>query len=496
MSIHQHLQRCLACLLIAVLLLPGAASAAQPDYEDHLYLADRGQGNCASLTGHVRMAVVFVELPDAPWHGDDVSGMKASITSAASTLMTEAAGYGANLAIELQYHNADATVTPRLGGSNRDWVNDILRKVSGVPAQDDRSAWTNMPALFLLNVTGRAFAQGEYSLSKAEYAILYRNSDAGVIRHELLHLFGASDYYLHSDVKAAARTCFPDSIMLSSAPEKRTEGLTAYIVGWTDELDRASRTFLELTSDVTSEDLSEARDANRITGFGTVETDSGVYTGMLTHGSYNGRGMFEWNNGTSYMGDWDWGEQTGRGTIVWASGNRYTGDFVNGVRTGKGSFTWANGDNYTGDFVENQLTGKGAYTWANGNQYSGDFVDGVRTGKGVFLWASGASYTGDFVENQLTGRGVYAWPDGSTYSGDFVDGVRTGQGVHIWADGTVYTGSFLGGRMHGQGATVWENGSAYTGGYVNDQREGYGVYHSADGVVMDGQWHANEFIGD
>lgn len=516
LSLRSRLTGLLLCAAL-LLALPGIAPA-RAEWDDHYYLEERGLGSCSTLTGRVRMAVVFVTLPDGPWSADERAAMKAEVASAVSTLEDEAAAYGARLTMELTYYNASAEVPPVLNDSE-EWADSMMHESNGLPDRYDESGWRDMPALFLLNIDGRAFAHSEYSTEQAEYAILFSDSDAGTIRHELLHLYGASDYYVHDTVEAAARECFPDSIMLSSDAENRTEGLTAYIIGWTDQLDAAAVRFLYLTKDVTEEDIDAAREANQITGFGTVESDTSVYTGMLSDGIRNGWGVMEWKDGGMYQGSWDWGTRDGKGYYTWASGSTYLGDYVDGERTGWGTYTWADGGSYTGCFVDNERTGWGTYNWPSGNTYTGDFVDSVRTGKGTFTWAdgdmyigdfvndkrhgkgtylwnSGDTYIGDFVENSRTGKGTYKWASGNMYTGDFVDGERTGKGTYVWTNGAVYTGDFVKGAISGQGVYTWPDGSTYTGSFVDGVRHGYGVYRGANGSVMDGQWENGDFIGN
>lgn len=515
-NLHPRLSRLMVVLMCALLLTLPIASA-EGGWEGHLFMDEYAMGNCYRLTGDVRMAVLFVTLPDAPWTPDELAATSIELNEAIRTLTAEAASYGARLSITPEYHHASAEVPPVLNDSE-EWADSMLHESNGLPDRYDEIGWDGMPALIFLNTDGRAFAHSEYSTEQAEYAILFRGADAGTIRHELLHLYGASDYYVHSEVEAAAKACFPDSIMLVSDRENRTESLTAYIVGWTEELDASAVRFLALTRDITEEDLDAAREANQITGFGTVTSDTSTYTGMLSDGIRNGWGVMEWADGASYQGGWDWGNRNGKGYYVWASGSTYLGDYIDGERTGWGTYTWDDGSSYTGDFVLNQRTGRGTYTWASGNTYTGDFVDNVRTGKGSFtwpdgdmyigdfvndkrhgkgtyLWADGDCYTGDFVENTRTGKGTYTWPGGNVYTGDFLDGERTGTGTFIWANGTVYHGEFLNGSLHGQGVYTWPDGSTYSGSFVNGQREGYGVYRSASGSVMDGQWRSGDFIG-
>ncbi|MBQ7850344.1 MAG: hypothetical protein IJ343_11515 [Clostridia bacterium] len=509
----------LACLLCILLLCCTEAVMAEDLYEDHYYLRMYATGTCAALTDDVNVAVIFVDLPGAAWSASDREAKKAELASAFSTLVSEAADCETYLAFTPHYHYAQADTQPMLNDSEG-WAEAIMAETATLPARDEWEQWEDKPALFLLNVDGRAFAHSEYGHAEAEYAVLFKDFHAGTARHELLHLYGASDYYIHPDVKEAAKRCFPDSIMLSSNAENRTESLTAYLVGWMYDLDSTALTFLEMTADITEDAIDEARTSNQITGISTVVSETYTYTGELTDGVRNGFGVMEWSSGNVYRGDWIWGKRTGvgyytqpdgasyigtyedgsrsgRGTQTWASGNSYTGDFVDNERTGKGAFTWANGSSYSGDFINGARTGKGSYTWANGNMYVGDFVDNVRTGDGAFLWAGGDMYVGSFTGDKRDGKGSYTWANGDTYTGDFVSGARTGKGVYTWsATGDVYIGDFIDSVRTGKGTYRWgKSGNVYTGDFVDNVRTGQGVFIWADGSAYQGSFLNNQLHG-
>lgn len=495
----------LAALMCMALLLSPAAAAGS--YDDHLLMKDKAMGSCKELTGTVEMVVVFVSLPDAPWDIASIAQMNQTLRAAADTLAQEAAAYGAQLSIVHRIHYAQASVTVSMDDSEA-WADELL---AAVPTLQERTSdyYHGKPVIFCINTGGRAFAHSEYSDAQAEYAVIFGSDDAGTVRHELLHLYGAWDYYLLDDFTDAAEMYCPDSIMLSSDAQNRTDSLTAYLIGWTDTLDAQARALIAATEHVTHDLYEQAHEGNTITGWATVQLRGGEYTGMLEDGSRHGFGEMRWENGDSYSGTWTWdaldgmgtytwadgdsytgsfvdGSRTGKGTMTWADGASYTGDFVDGERTGKGTIVYADGDAYSGDFTDGSCSGKGIYIWADGDAYTGDFVNGERTGKGTYTWANGDVYTGDFVNGERTGKGTYTWANGDMYTGDFVDGKRTGKGTYVWADGESYTGSFADGQSTGRGTIVWNSGNIYTGGFASGQRTGEGVFVWADGDVYIG----------
>ena len=60
---------------------------------------------------------------------------------------------------------------------------------------------------------------------------------AAVVAHEMLHLYGAEDFYASAPRKSLAKKYYPSDIMLSAAYDIKTntiEAATAFYIGWTD----------------------------------------------------------------------------------------------------------------------------------------------------------------------------------------------------------------------------------------------------------------------
>ena len=60
---------------------------------------------------------------------------------------------------------------------------------------------------------------------------------AAVIAHELLHLYGAEDFYVSSSRKILAKIYYPNDIMLSASYDIDTntiDSATAFYIGWLD----------------------------------------------------------------------------------------------------------------------------------------------------------------------------------------------------------------------------------------------------------------------
>lgn len=435
--------------LTIMMLAAGLSGFSEADTE-HFLLEMRYQGSCHALTGRTDVAVVFVTVGSNGWEDSEIGEMKTVFRTAERVLEQEAGQYGCSLDIRPKYYFADAQTALFLGDSDDsgDWAEETINSVSALPEYDS-GAYRNTPVFFLINMDGRAFAQQKYGDIGTEYIVLYRGDDASTVRHELMHLYGARDYYYQEDLKRAAERYFADSIMLDADDENRVDSFLAYLLGWVSEPDAAAQAFLDSTAHVTEEMYYDAGEENVFTGHTTISKNGMEYTGDLVDGQYHGYGVLRWENGCVYFGEWKYGLQNGSGTMRWSDGSSYTGQWEAGSRNGKGVFTWASGDVYTGDFVQDQRTGKGTYVWPDGSCYSGDFVDGKRTGRGAYFWTGGDCYTGDWLMNERTGRGTLTWTSGAVFTGEWVSGQRTGYGVLIMADGSVYEGMFENGEYLG-----------------------------------------------
>lgn len=125
---------------------------------------------------------------------------------------------------------------------------------------------------------------------------------------------------------------------------------------------------------------------------------NGKYTGARVNGLKEGKGKYEWNDGTVYEGEFKNDLMDGEGTLTIPNKGTYTGSFSKGLREGKGTFKFANGDTYTGNWLEDKMKGTGTYTFANGDTYTGAFSDNKFNGQGTYK-TGGKSYSGNWTNN-------------------------------------------------------------------------------------------------
>ena len=68
-----------------------------------------------------------------------------------------------------------------------------------------------------------------------------------------------------------------------------------------------------------------------------------------------GKGIFYYNDGARYEGDWKNGLREGKGIFYYKNGNKYEGDWKNGLREGKGIYYYKNGNKYEGYWKDNKM---------------------------------------------------------------------------------------------------------------------------------------------
>ncbi len=467
------------------------------EYREHILVKAKEAGACKNLTGDVLVTLIFIDDSVSSWTAEEITKFSNEIEKELTNLSDAATSYGAEVNFRTLTKQAKtATEIIELGDSSK-WEEEAVNKagLSSLKTANKETASEygadSSPIIFLLNKEKRSYAHSSHSSkSEAEYALVYESDS---LRHELLHLYGAKDFYYPETVLNSAKKHFPDSIMLDST--KNVDSLTAYLVGWTKSPSQSALDFLNDTKDVTDDDVSKALEDEKFTGKTTKEMATGTYSGELMEGVINGYGKMNFTNGDVYEGNWKNGKKHGYGKLTWASGDVYEGNWNEDSQNGKGKYCWSNGDVYDGDWVDGERIGYGKFMWASGDVYEGNFNNADLNGYGIYTWPSGNKYEGNFVNGSRHGEGSFYWADGSYYTGNWQNGVRTGKGTMTWADGTTYTGDWLDEMKTGKGTMTWPDGATYIGEWKEDKMSGQGKYTDADGNAFEGSYEDGKFVG-
>lgn len=216
----------------------------------------------------------------------------------------------------------------------------------------------------------------------------------------------------------------------------------------------------------------------------------------MIDGRMHGEGLYVWQDGTEYAGEFNNGCMSGQGERRWQCGRRYCGEWRKDTMWGEGELTWPTGESYVGQFRRGAFHGKGIRVWPSGDRYSGEFHDGEQEGEGSFRSGTeGWRFTGRWLHGRMYGEGRVEWPDGITYVGEWKDGIREGHGHLTWPDGSSYEGPFFGNRVEGHGSKSFPDGSSFEGQFVDGEFDGQGVFRWPDGTEFAGEWSQSDIVG-
>ena len=426
-----------------------------PELLDHVLIGSRDKGISATLTGNVLITVIFVNDPTSTWTAEKMASTKAGDAAMTAEVLAEAAGYGVDLNITVEYRQATVGTTEdidRTAWSEQIMASAGLGSVATASAELERSRGVKeAPILFYLNTTDRAYALPNDGQT-TEYAIIWNcGSDTITYRHELYHLFGAADYYFPKAVEESALRYYPNSTMLTGE-NAVTDNLTAYLIGWKDTLTNDALAFLQETAHLTAEYVEQEHAKEIYTGYvENWERNGYVITGYLDMGVLEGQGKVVEPNGNWKEGLFEYGIFVrGRCKILYENGILYEGEIDQGAYNGQGTIVWAGGDTYTGQWKDGQYHGNGKITYANGGWSEGVFENGtLANGRCKAIYEDGTRYEGDMVNGAFDGQGTIVWASGDSYTGSFVNGQFHGYGTYIWADGNSVSGTWNNGEFVG-----------------------------------------------
>lgn len=261
----------------------------------------------------------------------------------------------------------------------------------------------------------------------------------------------------------------------------------------------------------------------------------------------DGQGVFLFEDGTRYVGDFKSGEINGYGVAVYPDSSKYLGEWKSRFPEGRGTFTQADGKRIHGIWKRGQLVeavskitmttpepktismekkgqtgcvsgdcqnGQGTYVYADGSTYTGTFRQGKRHGNGEFRSSANETYTGEFQNNYFHGKGKLVQAsgkmlDGIWEQGEFqgiasatlqkegcVDGdCQNGKGTYVFKNGkATYKGTFINSKANGKGECQYANGDAYLGEWQDGVFHGVGTLTLADGTKVQGQWVRGAYV--
>lgn len=182
-----------------------------------------------------------------------------------------------------------------------------------------------------------------------------------------------------------------------------------------------------------------------------VIPDYSSYRGMTCKNLPHGHGVMNYNDGSTYEGDFKQNVRHGRGTMV---------KIVEGEEVYR----------YEGQWHENEKHGEGEESVPGKYEYVGNLHNGRRQGQGKLTsQADGYSYEGEFRSDKFNGFGQIEYDTGEKYNGQFKNGSRDGFGCSEFPDGTTYEGQWEKDVQHGEGTMTTLTGDLVSGVWVEGQ---------------------------
>ncbi|MBQ7088858.1 MAG: hypothetical protein IJN04_04370 [Clostridia bacterium] len=229
----------------------------QHRYRNHLYLSYRDAGSIKRMVGDIIVIVFFVDDSESRWTERDIQRYKDAQSQAMCRLMRAARAKGATLCIRNAY--AHLAVDMDCERDNRDeWRTAVIRQYGKDTLQEYQAYYEakyhcdEAPMIFAFNKPFRSYAVSTYAEAQqfSEMSTIASDFDEDTIAHELLHQFGARDLYFPRMVRDLVRDMGYESIM-AIGNSREVDSLTAYLIGWTDEIDDRAVRILEATKHIT-----------------------------------------------------------------------------------------------------------------------------------------------------------------------------------------------------------------------------------------------------
>lgn len=375
----------------------------------HIFLEGKNKGMNNALRGNIAFCYILVDDIKEKWKDKEEQEAIQTIRETSSWFMQEAKKRGVPLTIRnLLFHSTLALhvdlKTPTL------WADHVLQslKFSSVKAMHDafvkEKGFDDVAIIYLFRHEERSFAQQQTSMGDGrEYATVFYGTAGSELIHEICHLFGACDFYYTSFVKEKVKRYLGGSVMCDTS--LYIDDVTAYTIGWLQELTDNARVFLEETSHITKQDWNQALNSNTKSGrYKTNMGDGYSYAGDLVNGVRHGKGVLHYPTGDVYQGEFKHGNPEGMGKLTYSSGAVYSGEFKNGQPEGLGKLKYANGSVYSGKFQAGRPQGEGVLNFTNGDRYEGAFVEGLFEGKGTYYFHTGQKKKGVWKKGEYWKR--------------------------------------------------------------------------------------------
>lgn len=238
-------------------------------------LRGKNAGCSLKLRGNVVLIAFLINDGESKWDKAAEAELVKMLKSASSRLMN-ASGLGRQ-DLNIAYAYCQVSVPYIVNKKNSDmFVRDVLRQFGYEDSQSyqkhyEQKFFRDEACIsFVFNKPFRSYAHNIQSygapsdtpnpIGNEHSVVSFRKDDLtgseNTLIHELLHQFGAIDYYYPEQLKLEAERFFPDSIMNSGSI---IDPLTRYIIGWDDKPSEDAKAFLKAISVIPEAEIAFAQ---------------------------------------------------------------------------------------------------------------------------------------------------------------------------------------------------------------------------------------------
>ncbi len=227
---------------------------------------DYNLGTCRNLSGNVSVILFYMDGFESSWTADEITNFTNNeVKPGLAFLEKEARSYGVelNFSIKQSYSSVfyDDEVIISIKETGLATIDVLSQAAHGLNYSSDEEMiadfksqyGTEIVCFTIFNKNGTAYAINPHrgqAMQIQEHCIIFaydlnsnRNdpigSQSSIVAHEMLHLFGAEDFYATANRKTLAKKHYPADIMLGANYYIITNNIgdaTAFYIGWTDKV--------------------------------------------------------------------------------------------------------------------------------------------------------------------------------------------------------------------------------------------------------------------
>jgi hypothetical protein len=235
-----------------------------PEIQNNFFLKSRAIGASRKLCGKIGIITCFMKRRGSDFSDRVKNQYYAELNAAIDWLKSEALRYGRKLEIDHFHYDIDvpANAEPK---DDYKLIKSFLNSESMDSTQsylENKMGYDEMPFILVYDENARSFARSQWADSRykvEECSTVFKSGGKyhqSTIVHELLHQFGAHDFYFPKEIKRLAERYFGDSVM--GIGNMKVDDFTAYLIGWKDTISANTYWYLKDTAYMTEELYSKA----------------------------------------------------------------------------------------------------------------------------------------------------------------------------------------------------------------------------------------------